>query len=52
VLKFDEILPLYAPQNSIIFELAKGKIPVITEAFGDRNYEKITGLFPDKKSRL
>lgn len=40
VLKFDERIPLYAPQNSVIFELAKEKIPLITEAFGDRNYEE------------
>ncbi len=40
MLKFDEILPVFAPQNSIMFELAKRKIPVITEAFGDRNYEE------------
>ncbi|MCM4160217.1 5-oxoprolinase subunit PxpA [Antarcticibacterium flavum] len=40
VLKFDEVLPLFTPQNSVLFELAKGKIPVKTEAFGDRNYEE------------
>lgn len=40
VLKFEEILPIYAPQNSVMIDLAQGKIPVMTEAFGDRNYEE------------
>ncbi|HSI69875.1 MAG TPA: 5-oxoprolinase subunit PxpA [Gillisia sp.] len=40
MLKLDEIIPIYVPQNSVIFDLAKDKIPVITEAFGDRNYEE------------
>jgi 5-oxoprolinase (ATP-hydrolysing) subunit A len=51
MLNFEEILPLYAPQNSIIFDLAKGKIPVITEAFGDRNYETNYLLVSRQKKR-
>jgi UPF0271 protein len=33
-------LKLYAPQNSIISELANGKIEVVFEAFADRNYQQ------------
>lgn len=38
VLEFDEILPLFVPQNSVISKMAEGKIPLIFEAFADRNY--------------
>ncbi|TVZ25299.1 UPF0271 protein [Gillisia sp. Hel_I_86] len=31
-------LMLYAPENSMISRLAEGKIPVLFEAFADRNY--------------
>lgn len=37
--EFDEDLPIYAPENSIISHLAKGRNKVIYEAFADRNYE-------------
>ncbi|HSP11241.1 MAG TPA: 5-oxoprolinase subunit PxpA [Salegentibacter sp.] len=40
VLEFDEILPLFMPQNSVISEMAEGKIPLIFEAFADRNYNE------------
>src|SRR5690606_27311903 len=33
-------LPIYAMENSVISRLAKGRINVIFEAFGDRNYEQ------------
>jgi len=31
-------LPIYSSENSMISKLVKGKIPVIFEAFADRNY--------------
>ena len=40
VLEFDEILPLFMPQNSVISAMAEGKIPLIFEAFADRNYNE------------
>ena len=40
VLEFDEILPLFVPQNSVISEMAERKIPLIFEAFADRNYNQ------------
>jgi len=43
-------LKLYAPQNSIISELAKGKIEVVFEAFADRNYNVDYTLVSRKKS--
>ncbi|PKD16663.1 lactam utilization protein LamB [Salegentibacter salinarum] len=39
VLEFDQKLALFCPPNSVISELAEGKIPVVFEAFADRNYE-------------
>lgn len=50
VLDFDENLPLFVPQNSVISKLAKGKIPVIFEAFADRNYEENYQLLSRQKS--
>ena len=38
ILEFDDPLPLYAPENSVISKLAEGKLKVIFEAFGDRKY--------------
>lgn len=38
ILEFEENYPLYAPENSVISRLAQGKLPVIFEAFADRNY--------------
>lgn len=38
--EFEEILPIYAPENSVISRLAKDRITVIFEAFADRNYEE------------
>ena len=38
IMEFDDPLALYAPQNSIIARLAKGKTRVVFEAFADRNY--------------
>lgn len=34
----DDFVSVYVPQNSVITELAKGKIRTVTEAFADRNY--------------
>lgn len=31
--------PIYAPYNSVMSKIASGRIPVIFEAFADRNYE-------------
>ena len=38
VMDSDLNLPLYAPENSVISKLAKGKISILFEAFADRNY--------------
>ncbi|MCF4102576.1 5-oxoprolinase subunit PxpA [Gillisia sp. M10.2A] len=38
LLEFDDNLPLFVPQNSVIYERGKNKIPMIFEAFADRNY--------------
>jgi UPF0271 protein len=43
-------LPLYSPQNSVISSLAKGKVPVIFEAFADRNYNPDFSLVSRDKS--
>ncbi len=43
-------LSLYAPQNSIISHLAKGKVEVIFEAFADRNYKPDYSLVSRGKS--
>lgn len=51
VLEFDEILPLFVPQNSVISEMAEGKIPLIFEAFADRNYNQNYSLVSRSKPR-
>ena len=38
VMDSDLNLPLYAPENSVISKLAKGKLSILFEAFADRNY--------------
>lgn len=43
-------MSLYAPQNSIISRLAKGKVQVIYEAFADRNYNPDYSLVSRAKS--
>lgn len=40
LLLFDENFALYAPPGSVISRLAEGKIPVVLEAFADRNYNE------------
>ncbi len=43
-------LPLYVPENSIISSLAKGKFPVLFEAFADRNYNPDFSLVSRSRS--
>ncbi|UJH91231.1 5-oxoprolinase subunit PxpA [Antarcticibacterium sp. 1MA-6-2] len=50
ILKIDEQMSVYVPQNSVIADLAKGKIQTVTEAFADRNYEDNYQLVSRKKS--
>ncbi|WP_034887988.1 5-oxoprolinase subunit PxpA [Gillisia sp. Hel_I_29] len=50
ILKLDESLILYAPQNSIIADLAKTKVEVFFEAFVDRNYNPDYSLVSREKS--
>lgn len=50
VLEFNKNLPLFVPPNSVIFNLAKGKIPVVFEAFSDRNYKEDYSLVSRSKS--
>lgn len=50
ILEIDENLHLYVPQNSIISEIAKGKIKVFFEAFADRNYNEDYSLVSRSKS--
>ncbi|SKB38378.1 UPF0271 protein [Salegentibacter holothuriorum] len=38
LLEFDQNLALFCPLNSVIAKLAKWKIPIVFEAFADRNY--------------
>ena len=38
LLEFDQNLALFCPLNSVISKLGKGKIPIVFEAFADRNY--------------
>lgn len=40
VLEFDEKFPIYAPPDSVISKLAKGKLEVVFEAFADRSYNQ------------
>jgi UPF0271 protein len=39
LLEFDQKLALFCPPKSVISKLAEGKIPIVFEAFADRNYE-------------
>jgi len=48
--EFDENLPVYTMENSAISRLAHGRINVIFEAFGDRNYEQNHELVSRQKS--
>lgn len=48
--EFDQVLPIYAPENSVIAEKAKGRREVIFEAFADRNYEPDHSLVSRQKS--
>ncbi len=50
VLEFEEKLPLFVPENSVISRLAKGQIGVIFEAFADRNYQENYQLVSRVKS--
>lgn len=36
--EFDDPLLLYAPEGSVISQMAEGKLKVVNEAFADRNY--------------
>lgn len=49
VQEFDEDLPIYAPINSVISSLAEEKIPVVFEAFADRNYNEDYSLVSRQK---
>ena len=51
ILQFEEKWKLYAPFNSEISRLAKGKIEVVFEAFADRNYNPDYSLVSRQKSR-
>ncbi len=48
--EFEEDIPIYAPENSVISQLAKGRINVIFEAFADRNYEENFNLVSRQNS--
>lgn len=50
LLEFDQELALFCPPNSIISKLAKNKIPIVFEAFADRNYESDFSLVSRSKS--
>ena len=50
VLEFEENLPLFVPENSVISRLAKGKIGVVFEAFIDRNYQENYSLVSRSKT--
>lgn len=49
VLEFDLRLPLFVPEHSVISDMAKGKIPLIFEAFADRNYNENYSLVSRSK---
>ena len=38
--EFDDQLCLFVPYNSVIAELAKGRLPLMVEGFADRNYNE------------
>lgn len=48
--EFEEDIPIYAQENSVISRLAKGRINVIFEAFADRNYEENFSLVSRQNS--
>lgn len=50
LLEFDQNLSLFCPQNSVISKLAKGKTPIVFEAFADRNYKSDYNLVSRSKS--
>jgi len=50
LLEFDQNLALFCSLNSVISKLAKGKIPIVFEAFADRNYNLDYSLVSRSKS--
>ncbi|MGW1455457.1 5-oxoprolinase subunit PxpA [Salegentibacter agarivorans] len=50
LLEFDQKLALFCPLNSVISKLAKEKIPIVFEAFADRNYNPDYSLVSRSKS--
>ncbi|WP_037320829.1 5-oxoprolinase subunit PxpA [Salegentibacter sp. Hel_I_6] len=50
LLEFDQNLALFCPLNSVISELAKAQIPIVFEAFADRNYNPDYSLVSRSKS--
>ncbi|PRX46386.1 5-oxoprolinase subunit PxpA [Salegentibacter salegens] len=50
LLELDQNLALFCPPKSLISELAKGQIPIVFEAFADRNYEPDLSLVSRSKS--
>ena len=50
LLEFDQKLALFSPPNSVISQLAKGKIPIVFEAFADRNYNQDFSLVSRSRS--
>ncbi len=49
LLEFDQNLALFCPSKSVISKLTKGKIPIVFEAFADRNYEADLSLVSRSK---
>ncbi|MBZ9731533.1 5-oxoprolinase subunit PxpA [Salegentibacter sp. JZCK2] len=49
LLEFDQELTLFCPPKSVISKLAKGKTPIVFEAFADRNYEPDLSLVSRSK---
>ncbi len=50
VKEFDQNLKIYTPEKSVLRELAGGEIPLIFEAFADRNYNPDYSLVSRKKT--
>ncbi|MBE7639318.1 5-oxoprolinase subunit PxpA [Salegentibacter sp. BLCTC] len=50
LLEFDQKIALFCPLNSVISKLARGKIPIVFEAFADRNYNPDYSLVSRSKS--
>lgn len=48
--EIDKNLPVFTPENSAVSVVARNKIPVIFEAFADRNYEDKFRLVSRQKS--